>query len=298
MAIEQLGYVVVSATDPEAWDRFLVDITGVMRAADPGDGARHYRIDERPFRFRIEKGEADLLLAAAYRISSAAELDALKAKIEEFGRACTDGSAQAAAVRGVDRFFSTTDPSGNRLEFYCGDSADDVEFVSEQGVKGFVTGDMGMGHAVFGAPEFDRTHEFYRDVVGFHDTDLPCFKLSDLPEDKGFRIAFMHADNGRHHSLALGEHPSPPSGCVHLMLEMTSMDDVGRAHDRMRQAEIQESATLGRHSNDKTFSFYMQTPGGFDLEVGYDGLVLDPETWETTSINSISEWGHVWIWQR
>ncbi|WP_084421548.1 VOC family protein [Henriciella litoralis] len=296
MAIEQLGYVVVSATDMDAWDRFLVDVTGVMRAADPGNGAKHYRIDERPFRFRIEPGEEDRLIAAAYRISTPEELEALKKRVEAAGQTAEYGSDEAAKVRGVDSFISIVDPAGNHLEFYCGDTADDVPFKSEQGVKGFVTGAMGMGHAVLGAPNFDECHAFYRDVVGFHDTDLPRFKFSDDPEDTGFRIAFMHADNGRHHSLALGEHPAPPSGCVHLMLEMQDQDDVGRAHDRMRKAEIRESATLGRHSNDKMFSFYMRTPGGFDLEVGCDGLVLNPKTWETTAITSISDWGHVWSW--
>ena len=44
-------------------------------------------------------------------------------------------------------------------------------------------------------------------------------------------------------------------------------------------------------------SFYMQTPGGFDLEFGCDGLVIDPATWETTAHTEISVWGHRWAWQ-
>jgi 3,4-dihydroxy-9,10-secoandrosta-1,3,5(10)-triene-9,17-dione 4,5-dioxygenase len=298
MSIEQLGYVVVKATNLDAWDAFLVDVVGAMRAPDPGDGARHYRIDERPFRFRIEAGEQDSLTAAAYRISSPEELDALRARIEASGQACREGSSEAAKTRGVDRFFATTDPAGNCLEFYCGDSADETPFVSKQGVTGFVTGDMGMGHAVFAAPDFEPSHRFYRDVVGFHDTDLPHFRMSDDPEDSGFRIAFLHADNGRHHSIALGEHPRSPVGCVHLMLEFASIDEVGRAHDRMRNAGVHESASIGRHANDQAFSFYMKTPSGFDIEVGAAPLVLDPKTWKPTSINKISDWGHVWAWQR
>jgi 3,4-dihydroxy-9,10-secoandrosta-1,3,5(10)-triene-9,17-dione 4,5-dioxygenase len=44
-------------------------------------------------------------------------------------------------------------------------------------------------------------------------------------------------------------------------------------------------------------SFYVQTPAGFDLEIGCDGLVIDPATWETTRHEAISVWGHVWAWQ-
>ena len=41
---------------------------------------------------------------------------------------------------------------------------------------------------------------FYRDVVGFHETDMPRFYFGGGgPDDPGMGFAFMHADNGRHH---------------------------------------------------------------------------------------------------
>ena len=108
----------------------------------------------------------------------------------------------------------------------------------------------------------------------------------------------MHADNGRHHSVAIGQSPVPPSRCVHLMLEMQDLVDVGRCYDRMRIAQVPESATLGMHVNDQMTSFYMQTPAGFDLEIGCDPLVIDPAAWTPTAHQQISEWGHVWAWQK
>ena len=298
MAIEALGYVVVETQKLDEWDDFLCNIVGVMRAADPGDGARHYRVDARPFRFRIVAGATERLTAAAYRIDTRAALDDLAARVAAAGRPVAWADAAGAAARGVDAVFATSDPAGNGLEFYCGDSADDVAFVSPPGVSGFVTGALGMGHAVFAAPNFAATHAFYRDVVGFHDTDLPHFHFSPDPADPGMRFAFMHADNGRHHSVALGESPAPPSGCVHLMLEMTTLADVGRCYDRMRIGGVPESASIGLHTNDEMTSFYMQTPSGFDLEVGCDGLVIDPASWAPTAHKMISEWGHVWAWQK
>jgi len=85
---------------------------------------------------------------------------------------------------------------------------------------------------------------------------------------------------------------------VHLMLEMKTVSDVGKCHDRMRINKVPESATIGRHVNDQTFGFYMQTPGGFDLEIGCDPLVIDPESWKPTAHLVPSEWGHVWAWQK
>lgn len=298
MTVKALGYVVITSAQLAVWDKFLAEVIGVMRGGTAPDGAALYRIDDRPFRFRIEPGSVEHFKAAGYEVSGEAEWAALRARIVAAGRPVLDGSAEEARLRGVAEFFRTTDPSGNGLEFFHGDTRDDVAFVSPAGVSGFVTGAMGMGHAVFGAPDFDATHAFYRDVVGFHDTDVPRFRFSDAPDDPGMGFAFMHAENGRHHSIALGEMPVPPSGCVHLMLEMKTMADVGKCHDRMRAAGVPESATLGRHVNDQTFGFYMQTPGGFDIEIGCDPLVIDPATWTPTAHLQPSEWGHVWAWQK
>jgi 3,4-dihydroxy-9,10-secoandrosta-1,3,5(10)-triene-9,17-dione 4,5-dioxygenase len=297
MTIKSLGYVRIATTRPDEWDTFLTQVVGVMPAPSPGDGVALYRIDDRPFRFWIEQAEADRLVAAAYDVGDAASLAALRDKITGLGRDITLGTPDEAAARGVAEFFATTDPAGNGLEFFAGDSRDEVAFVSPVGVSGFVTGDMGMGHAVFAAPNFADCHAFYT-AIGFRNTDIPRFHFSDDPNDPGMGFAFMHADNGRHHSVAIGEMPIPPSGCVHLMLEMKTQSDVGKCHDRMRQHKVPESATLGRHVNDQTFGFYMQTPSGFDLEIGADPLVIDPASWTPTAHLVPSEWGHLWAWQK
>lgn len=297
MAIKELGYVVIETSKAKEWDDFLTGVAGVMSAENPIDDAAHYRIDDRPFRFRIENAADERLAAAAYEMDTREALDALAERISATGQSVEWGDDAAAKARAVDAYFRTSDPAGNGLEFYVGDARDGVEFDSPTGVSSFVTGEFGMGHAVFSAPDFPATHSFYKDVVGFHDTDLPVFHLMG-PDGPPMHFAFMHADNGRHHSVALGEGPAAPSGCVHLMLEMRDMMDVGKCYDRMRLAGVPESATLGRHTNDEMTSFYMQTPSGFDLEIGCDGLVIDPAEWEATSHKTISEWGHVWAWQK
>ena len=299
MGIKALGYVVIETAQPQRWDHFLTQLAGVMRAPDAADGAQLYRIDQRPFRFRIEPGAQDRFVAAAYEVDSAAALDALASAIAAAGQPVTPGSADEAALRGVGRFFRTSDPAGNGLEFYHGDSTAETPFVSPLGISHFITGEMGMGHAVFSAPNFNECVAFYRDVVGFHETDLPRFFFGGGgPDDPGMGFAFMHADNGRHHSIALGEGPVPPSGCVHLMLELPSLVEVGKAYDRMKAMGYPESASLGQHYNDETVGFYVQTPGGFDLEIGCDSLVIDPASWEVTRHKGISIWGHEWAWQK
>jgi len=299
MAIKALGYLVVETENPDEWARFLTELVGAMPAGAAPDGADLYRVDDRVFRFRIERGTEEKLRAAAYEVSDEAALLALRTRILAAGRPVEDGSAEEARARGVTAFLRTSDPAGNGLEFYHGDCRTDEPFVSPIGVPEFITGDMGMGHVVYCAPDFGASVRFYRDVAGFHETDMPRFHFAGGgPDDPGMGFAFLHADNGRHHSIALGEGPVPPWHCVHVMLELPSLIEVGKAHDRMKSMGYAESATLGQHYNDETVGFYVRTPSGFDLEIGCDSLVIDPASWEVTCHTGISIWGHEWAWQK
>ena len=69
------------------------------------------------------------------------------------------------------------------------------------------------------------------------------------------------------------------SKCVHIMVEVDKLDDVGRALERVRKHKAPLSATLGRHMNDQMVSFYVKSPGGFDVEYGCEGLQVDDAQW-------------------
>jgi 3,4-dihydroxy-9,10-secoandrosta-1,3,5(10)-triene-9,17-dione 4,5-dioxygenase len=97
--------------------------------------------------------------------------------------------------------------------------------------------------------------------------------------------------NPRHHSLALAPFPAE-AGIVHLMIEVAALDDVGRAMDRCAKRGARVSATLGRHANDEMVSFYVWTPGGFDIEYGTGGRLVDDATWICRETTAVSLWGH------
>ena len=81
-----------------------------------------------------------------------------------------------------------------------------------------------------------------------------------------------------------------PSGIVHLMVEVEHTDDVGLCLDRALRRKVPMSATLGRHVNDLMLSFYMKTPGGFDVEFGCEGRTVDDESWiarESTAVSLV-----------
>ncbi len=291
MSVAAIGYLRIEATDASAWMQFGTDVLGLMEAPrEDAAGARFLRMDDQPFRFMIESGSADRLLAAGLEYRTEGDWRAVCEALGEAGHELTAGSAEEAARRCVSAFATVKDPSGNTLELYWGRKLDYVPLVSPAGVNRFVTGDeytgdMGFGHAVLPAPETDATRDFYTDLVGFAVCDT--LHLEALQS----RVIFMHADNPRQHSLALYS-DGHPAGVVHIMVEVETLDEVGLALDRAKQAGHHIVSSLGRHVNDNMCSFYVMAPGGIAVEYGYDGLLVDWERHTPTVSTEGDLWGH------
>ena len=292
MSVSAVGYLRIAATDAAAWMEFGTSVLGLMDAAiEDAAGARFLRMDEHPFRFMIEAGEADKLIAAGLEFPTEAAWQSTVEELKAKGHGVTPGSAEEAQRRRVTAFATVSDPSGNVLELYWGRELDYVPLASPVGVPGFVTsyqriGDMGFGHFVLPAPEFDATSAFYTDLIGMGLTDILY-----PPGMEGAKIHFMHANNPRQHSLALFNGPHP-LGMVHMMVEVETLDEVGKAMDRAKAAGTHFLATLGRHVNDNMCSIYILAPGGIAVEFGYDGLLIDPETHTPTVSSEGDLWGH------
>ncbi|TWB18395.1 3,4-dihydroxy-9,10-secoandrosta-1,3,5(10)-triene-9,17-dione 4,5-dioxygenase [Nitrospirillum amazonense] len=301
MTVASLGYVVIETRDLASWSTFATEVVGLMPAPSAQPDVLLFRMDDRPFRFWIQQGDREAFVQPGWELANAGDFNAAVERLKSAGRPVQLATPAEARARQVTALARSSDPAGNDLEIYYGRVLDYAPFRSPAGVSRFVTGpsgELGLGHVVLSAPNFAETHAFYKSVLGFGDTDLGHFYLAGgSPDDPGVRFAFMHARNQRHHSLALGELPQNEARLVHLMVEVASVDDVGRAYERVHKQAVPVSATLGRHVNDKMLSFYMRTPGGFDIEYGCDGLLIDPATWIPTTSLPVSDWGHVWAFQ-
>lgn len=286
--IRGLSYFVAQCADLSQWQRYAVDVLGMQVSPAPAGGL-YVKMDERPFRMLIVEGSEPRYLASGWELASQAAFETALAHLDACGVEWQAGSAAQIEQRGVQALVSLTDPSGNRHELSWGHRSDCQPFTSPQGVPRFITGDMGLGHTVLPAPQFDATLAFAKDVLGFELSDI--FNFRPDPSAAPIRIHFLHCRNARHHSLALAEYPVP-SGCVHVMVEVDSMTEVGRAHDRLLAHEVRLSATLGQHLNDRMTSFYMKTPSAFDLEYGHGGLQVDWAEHSAFEFTRVSIWGH------
>ncbi|SFF57270.1 3,4-dihydroxy-9,10-secoandrosta-1,3,5(10)-triene-9,17-dione 4,5-dioxygenase [Fontimonas thermophila] len=289
MKIQALAYIVAESTDVAQWRHYAEQVLGAATTSANG-GALYVKLDERVHRMLIVPGAADRYVASGWETTSAQAFTEAVAALRQAGIAVHEGSDAERALRCVQRMAVFTDPSGNRHELVHGYTGGSVPFVSPIGVGGFKTGAQGMGHTVLPAVgAFDATVKLFREVLGFGLSDV--FNFRPAPDAPVIRIHFLHASSGRHHSLAFAEMPAP-SGCVHVMVEVLSMTDVGLALERREKHGIKLMATLGEHENDRMTSFYMMTPGNFALEYGWGGISVDPQTWKATETQRVSVWGH------
>lgn len=287
--IRGLAYVVAETTTPAAWQTYAEDVLGAMTRAAPGGGL-YVKVDERQFRIAVQVGTRNAYVASGWEVCNADAFADAIAALEQAGVALHHGDAALCAQRCVQQLVAFDDPSGNRHEIVWGFKSDFARFASPVGVPRFVTGEIGMGHTVLPATAFEPTVRFFRDVMGFGLSDIYNFQPGG-PDGPTLPIHFLHCNNGRHHSLAFAGFPME-SGCVHIMLEVDSMPEVGRALDRMAAHDVPLSATLGQHTNDRMISFYMKTPSNFDIELGYGGAVVDWAQHVAHEFTRVSLWGH------
>ena len=289
MKIAGLAYVVAETTDLNRWKSYAEGVLGMMTAPSP-DGGLYIRMDERQFRFAIQAGARDAYVVSGWEVTTQADFQEALAALRQAGVEVALGDAALCRLRCVQQVAGFSDPSGNRHEVVWGFRSDFAHFASPVGVSRFVTGNIGMGHTVLPAAAFQETVDFFTKVMGFGLSDLFNFQPAGA-DGPTLPIHFFHCNNGRHHSLALAGFPVP-SGCVHVMVEVEGMPEVGRALDRMHAHKVQQTATLGQHTNDKVISFYMQSPSNFDIEYGYGGAVVDWSEHITHEFTRVSLWGH------
>jgi len=281
--IRQLAYLGFHARDLAAWRDFAAGYLG-MQVALETPGRLDVRMDARRMRLSVAAADADGLDCIGFEYEDGAALATTVAWLRSQGVEVMQGTPAEADARGMSALAWLRDPDGHRVELCHGPQLASTPFVPGRPIGGFRTGDLGLGHAVLQTPHYAAMKRLYIDLLG-------C-RLSDYMV-RPFGGTFLHV-NPRHHSFAILEWHE--SAFHHFMVEYNHFDDVGRLYDIAQREPGRVRVTLGRHSNDHMTSFYARTPGGFMVETGWAGRLVDDATWTPVELTSPSIWGHDRSW--
>ncbi len=273
VCVTELGYVSFGVSDLGEWRDFAGAILGLEVVEERGEPNRLYlRTDYWHHRIILEQNAADDLTAAGLRVAGVEEFAAMQEVLRDAGVKFELGGRDLAAQRRVLDIMRLSDPAGNPLEIFHGPQIETHKpFLPGRRMHGrFITNDDGgVGHMILRTPApsaggLDAAYRFYKllGMRGGVEYKVPT------PDGNVAEILFMHC-NARDHSIAFG--PPSKKSINHLMLEVENLDDVFMTHDLVQASKYPVMISLGKHANDRMFSFYVASPSGFLIEIGWGG---------------------------
>lgn len=283
----ELSHLVLELPDPDIVTPVLRDVVGLVPGAPTATGGRTWRNDDHARRLIVEAGPANDAVVLGFEAVDASAFESVLASLGAIGADAVEDAA-AAAARGTGRLARVGAPWGGDVEVVLDAERADA-FTSELVPGGFLTRDVGFGHAVIATTAYDESVRFLVDGLGFTQSDWIELELGP---GISLVVRFFHC-NARHHTVALARAPFElPQRLHHVMFETNERDDVGAAFDRAWDAGLPIPNGLGRHDNDGMFSFYLQTPAGFQIEVGHGARTIGDDWDDDRRYTRISAWGH------
>jgi 2,3-dihydroxybiphenyl 1,2-dioxygenase len=284
MTILNLAYLGLGVADVDAWRRQAIDVYGMEEAGEAPDGELRLRLDDKLWRVGLRPSASDDISYLGFEVPDAESALRLSQDLRSSGAEPRQFTPAEAKVRGVAGGVRVTDPDGLDIELVHGLASAPSAFKSPAGVT-FVTAAMGLGHVVLSTAHMEHCLDFYR-RLGFSVSDYINVRLAP---NLDANVVFMHC-NARHHTVALLPVPTPKR-LNHLMVQVSTVDDVLAAYYRALKGKIPIARHMGRHINDHMLSFYATTPSGFDIEFGCGAREIGRD-WSVEQYDRISFWGH------
>ena len=285
----ELAYIGLEVPNPDELGHFFGNVVGLTAGLPTHEGARTWRNDEAAHRVIVAEGPSNDATFIGLEYSSDGELDTAVARLGALGRTVLDATDTLGAARRSDRVFTMNSPFGPTVELTTGLQRSTDPLDSSLIASGFLTNGVGFGHVVFATTAFDDTHDLLTQGLAFEQSD---WLEMELAPGIALEVRFYHC-NPRHHTIAIAKAPFElPQRLHHIMFETNSVDDVGRAFDRAWDSGLPIPNGLGRHDNDRMFSFYVASPSGFQVEIGHGARIVGSDWDDNRRYEHISSWGH------
>jgi 2,3-dihydroxybiphenyl 1,2-dioxygenase len=285
-----LGYIVIETKRFADWRRFGRDAIG-MHLDEALPDVMRFRLDDNECRFLLRRGPAEDVTALGWQVDDHDTFDEVLTRVTRRGVPITAGTAEEAALRGVERITRFPGPNGLVQEIFT--RARHSDTLPDMAVRGgFVTGEGGIGHVAVTSKKPHQIRGYYNTVFDARLSDYIDETIGGLK----FKIRFLRV-NQRHHSVAIAAVNRLPINPIrtrvqHLNIQVAELDDMTASYQRVKRLGFDMALAVGQHTNDKELSYYAMTPSGFEWEVGWNPIVVDEKTWEPITHQGISIWGH------
>ena len=285
----RLGYLMVESQRLDEWHRFAADGLGVHVDRHSPD-VLAMRIDAHERRVIVQRGPAEDVVALGWQFDDEASLAIALERLCSLRLAVEEVADGRAELRGVERYWRFVGPKGLASEFFVTPRLSTVPLAMR--ASGFMTGAGGMGHVAISTREPDSMLEFWRNLLDVRVSDRIEQKLDGVQMD----LTFLRM-NERHHTIATAATRGPRMNPLrtqihHLNFEAASLDDVTEGYVRCRKLGYSMANGIGQHPNDRELSFYVVSPSGFEVELGWNPIRVDEGQWQPTVHQGISLWGH------
>jgi len=286
----RMGYVLVESNRRDAWKCFGAEGLG-LHCDEERDGTLVFRMDRHQRRLIVRRGPAEDVIASGWQVDDLETLSEITKRLQQDGLTCIRVDGEEAQLRGVEWFVQLLGPKRMLIELFMDAKTTDEPLHMMS--SGWVTGAIGMGHLAITSKEPEAMEGFWKRYFDARHTDTIEAHISGL----NLNIEFLRL-NPRHHSIAIaatkGVRLDPIRTRIqHMNLEVASMDDMTNAYVRCRKLGFKVAMGVGLHTNDKDLSFYVMTPSDFQIECGWNPvLVEDERNWLPKVYQGISLWGH------
>ena len=219
-----LGYVVVETEKFTDWRRFGRDAIGMHLDDSLADTLR-FRLDDNECRFLLRRGPAEDVTALGWQLDDHDTFDEIVTRVTKHGVPITEGTAEEAALRGVERLVRFPGPNGLAQEVFTRARPGAAPLEMATG-GGFVTGESGMGHVAVTSKKPHQVRGYYNTVFDARLSDYIDETISGVK----FKIRFLRV-NERHHSVAIAAVNRLPINPIrtrvqHVNVQVADLDDM------------------------------------------------------------------------
>lgn len=293
------AYVVYQVPDLDTMESFMTDF-GLERAARSDDALYMRGAGPAPFMHATLRGGTPRFIGGAFRMSSAADLEAL-AKLPG------SSAVEPLDAPGGGRRVRMTMPDGVQIDAVFGaQDAPEREFRSPNPFNAAVRKErinaslrpkrepcpvLRLGHFVLRVTDHDASVEWLSQRFGLVASD-------HISAGEGGKVVgtFLRCDRGTelvdHHVMLILEAERP--GVHHCSFEVQDIDSIMGAHDFLVERGYRLDCGVGRHLLGSQIFDYWHDPFGFRVEHYTDGDVVNSEFVPSTfagTADQTTQWG-------